>query len=71
MPDILMCANHTCPLREDCYRNPASGTKPSEFRQSGGSFDPEVIVGKSITLTTCDHYISLWSKRKEPSHDQP
>lgn len=34
MPDITMCASETCKVRETCYRNPASGTKPSEFVQS-------------------------------------
>lgn len=34
MPDISMCDSPTCPLRDSCYRNPASGTKPSEFRQA-------------------------------------
>lgn len=33
MPDISMCANLTCPLGPQCYRNPASGTVPSQ-RQS-------------------------------------
>ena len=34
MPDITMCDSKTCSLRATCYRNPASGTKPSEYRQS-------------------------------------
>ena len=34
MPDISMCSSTTCPLKSKCYRNPASGTQPSEFRQS-------------------------------------
>ena len=34
MPDITMCASTTCPVRETCYRNEASGTTPSDFRQS-------------------------------------
>jgi len=34
MPDISMCYSLTCPLKHKCYRNPASGTQPSEFMQS-------------------------------------
>ena len=33
MPDITMCKSTTCPLKDNCYRNPASGTKPCEYRQ--------------------------------------
>jgi hypothetical protein len=29
-----MCDSKTCPLKTNCYRNPASGTKPSEYRQA-------------------------------------
>ena len=28
MPDISMCMSSTCPLKDSCYRNPDSGTKP-------------------------------------------
>ena len=38
MPDISMCVNKECTLKETCYRFTA---KPSEFRQSYGSFKPE------------------------------
>ena len=31
MPDISMCANHYCTLKETCYRYKAT---PSEFWQS-------------------------------------
>lgn len=34
MPDITMCGSEQCGLKETCYRNPASGTEPSEYRQS-------------------------------------
>lgn len=34
MPDISMCPSQDCPARTDCYRNEASGTRPSEWRQS-------------------------------------
>lgn len=34
MPDISMCPSPDCPVRGDCYRNEASGTEPSDFRQS-------------------------------------
>ena len=34
MPDISMCRETECPLRQSCYRNEASGTKPSEHWQA-------------------------------------
>lgn len=40
MPDISMCANSECPMKKDCYRNPASGTKPS-LMQSWSAFAPD------------------------------
>lgn len=53
MPDITMCGSETCPLKTECYRNPASGTKPSEFMQSW-------FLGRSKKEgEDCDHY---WSK---------
>lgn len=34
MPDICMCPSTKCPLRQQCYRNEASGTRPDEYRQA-------------------------------------
>ena len=34
MPDITMCDSPACSLGGICYRNPRSGTAPSEYRQS-------------------------------------
>ncbi len=34
MPDIAMCANPTCPVRETCARHEASGTQPKPLAQS-------------------------------------
>jgi hypothetical protein len=34
MPDITMCASDTCRRRTECYRNAASGTEPSPWRQA-------------------------------------
>lgn len=38
MPDISMCGNRECPLREKCYRHPDSGTKPSPHWQAWTPF---------------------------------
>ena len=35
MPDISMCANHNCPLKEHCYRYKA---QPNSFSQSYDQF---------------------------------
>jgi len=34
MPDVSMCDSETCPVKDKCHRNPASGTRPSEHQQS-------------------------------------
>lgn len=47
MPDIAMCASETCPVRGVCYRNPASGTKPNEGRQSWALFGTRETEGRS------------------------
>jgi hypothetical protein len=49
MPDITMCGSETCPLKANCYRNPASGTKPSEYRQSW-------FMGLDKEGEECEHY---------------
>jgi hypothetical protein len=41
MPDISMCGSKECKVRAECRRNPASGTVPSEWRQSWMMFGPE------------------------------
>jgi hypothetical protein len=46
MPDISMCLNKTCPLRDKCYRYLAH---PSEW-QSVGDFKP------NEDGTSCDHF---------------
>jgi len=49
MPDISMCESSTCPLKGSCYRNPDSGTEPSEFRQSW-------FVGPAAEGLDCKYY---------------
>jgi len=46
MPDISMCANEKCTLKNDCYRYTA---KPDEFWQQYGSF-------KQDDKGECRHY---------------
>ena len=38
MPDISMCQNQTCPLRDTCYRFKA---KPDPYWQAYGGFKPD------------------------------
>ena len=52
MPDITMCNSETCSMRKNCYRNPESGTKPSEHRQAW-------FMGLPSEGETCNHY---WPK---------
>jgi hypothetical protein len=37
MPDISMCMNEECPLKEECYR---FTVQPNKYRQSYGNFKP-------------------------------
>ena len=55
MSDISMCDSPTCLLRDSCYRNPDSGTKPSEFRQSW-------FVGPAAEGLDCKYY---WPVEKD------
>lgn len=54
MPDIAMCPSTECTLKESCYRNRASGTEPSEYRQSYFVNPPGKEDG------TCDYY---WNRK--------
>jgi hypothetical protein len=54
MPDISMCPSETCPIRVSCYRNEASGTKPSEWRQAYMAFGSR---GEP-----CDSYVDVASE---------
>ncbi len=45
MPDIAMCTNEGCPLKQKCFRYTA---KPSEHRQSYSMFEPTIEGGKIL-----------------------
>ena len=47
MPDISMCDNEQCPLKETCYRFTAT---PSEFRQAYAKFK------YNEETESCDYY---------------
>ena len=38
MPDMTMCSNETCPLRESCYR---FAHTPNKIGQSYACFEPQ------------------------------
>ena len=54
MPDISMCATANCPIKHECYRSEASGTKPSEWRQSWSAFSWRQIEDDGEVL--CDNF---------------
>ena len=58
MPDISLCRNTNCPLRNNCYRFTA---KPDEFRQAYGSFTYD------YETKSCDHY---WARYEEAKAQQ-
>lgn len=49
MPDIAMCDNKDCPLRESCYRFTAT---PSKYMQTYADFE---FTTKDDT-TECEYY---------------
>lgn len=57
MPDITMCPSDTCPKRTECYRNEASGTEPTPWRQS--YFTHMTVEGED-----CEYFVLV---RKEPT----
>lgn len=61
MPDISMCKNTHCPLKETCYRFKAT---PSEYSQSYSDFAPRITKeGKEV----CEYYwdMSNFKKNKQ------
>ena len=52
MPDITMCANKNCGMRDDCYRYKAT---PSEY-QSYAMFKPD--------RGGCAEFLPLWDKKE-------
>ncbi len=64
MPDITMCGTEDCGLKGSCYRSPASGTRPTEWRQSWSAFSP-FATDEGTQL--CEHY---WPTER-PSPNRP
>lgn len=56
MPDITMCWNKTCPLRDKCYRYRAI---PDKYWQSFAEFRPNTINIGTETITECDHFWNI------------
>lgn len=52
MPDISMCVNNKCPLRDRCYRFTA---KPNPHRQSYSSFTFEYAMPG---IPMCEYFIN-------------
>lgn len=50
MPDIAMCLNETCLIKNNCYRFTA---KPNPYRQSYCDFKPS----KDTSESGCEDYI--------------
>jgi hypothetical protein len=61
MPDITMCGTEDCPLKSRCYRSPASGTRPTEWRQSWSAFRwqarPLNGAAAAKSLFSCDNFV--------------
>lgn len=61
MPDITMCANKQCPLREKCYRAMAV---PNEYWQAWSWFESSVVEGK----VECEMFIKLEAVNGQKTH---
>lgn len=57
MPDITMCVNTKCPVREFCYRYRA---KPSEYQ----SFSIFVTIERGSGFIQCDGFWDLREERR-------
>ena len=53
MPDITMCCNCNCPLREKCYRFRAV---PDVCWQSFAMFMPKTSAKRMAMVVKCDHF---------------
>lgn len=62
MPDITMCINDDCSLREKCYRYMA---QPFPHGQSWGNFKPETKARKEIKgdKTHCSMFMPIDGKK--------
>lgn len=61
MPDITMCSNVNCPVREQCYRYRA---KPDEHWQSYSDFEPETGADRDWNFVVkCEHF---WDATRYP-----
>jgi len=56
MPDISMCTNNECPLKETCYRFKAM---PSHW-QAYSSFTP---IKDDKDQYTCDYFMKIYEKQ--------
>ena len=67
MPDISMCANHTCPLRKDCYRYTAI---PNPYRQIYEDFKPDLTKMKldQEPNVICEHF--WWNTEHQSKNNQ-
>ena len=59
MPEILMCLNHICPSRKECYRYRAI---PSQPAQEVGKFEHEG--------DKCIHFLELGSSKNITKHGE-
>lgn len=69
MPDITMCNNKTCWLRNGCERSPDSGTKPQTFRQSWTEFKPGLAKINHQIIHFCEFFSPTKVVAETPTRD--
>ena len=75
MPDITMCLNDGCPLRNDCYRFMA---EPNEYRQSYARFECSEkaehfleMIKPVCGVSPCQCSTNTWEYGDEDCQDCP
>lgn len=71
MPDITMCTSSECAVAGRCYRNSASGTKPTDMLQAFSEFEPAKGAECSgFWSATKDLTVSLTHLERAPQPDE-
>jgi len=62
MPDITMCQNNLCALRDRCYRFTA---KPDGYYQLYSMFQPRIRFKDKTGIIDCEHFLTIQEESGE------
>ena len=69
--DITMCSDETCPLKASCLRNPASGSKADDQRQTWFTSKPLWSVRKVAGLKGKHPACPYFWQGRDPATPRP